>query len=114
ANVGRAIGLIDAAAALLPDEARVLELGSRFNLAAGRWEAAVQALDRLVSSGAAPPDAAERYYQAASAAEGEGQEDRALVLYSRSYARNSSYRPTLERLSAICFERHPWDNPRTP
>jgi len=110
ANVPRAIELLDAAVALLPDEARILELVSRFNLAVGRWEAAVQSLDRLVSSGAALPDAAERYYQAGVPAEAAGQEDRALTLYSRSYARNTGYRPTLERLSAICFGRDQWDN----
>jgi tetratricopeptide (TPR) repeat protein len=97
-------------AALLPDEARILELASRFNLAAGRWEPAVKALDRLASTGAPIPDAAERYYQAGAAAEAEGQGDRALTLYSRSYARNTSFRPTLERLSAICFARDHWDN----
>jgi hypothetical protein len=70
----------------------------------------VQALDRLASSGAAPADAAERYYQAGAAAEREGQVDRALVLFSRSYARNTGYRPTLERLSEICFDKDQWDN----
>ena len=88
----------------------MLDLASRFNLLAGRWEPAVQALDRLATLGAVPADAAERYYQAGAAAEAAGQVDRALVLYSRSYARNTSYRPTLERLSQICFERDQWDN----
>jgi tetratricopeptide (TPR) repeat protein len=106
----RAIELLDAAAALLPEEPRMLDLASRFNLLAGRWDAAVQALDRLASMGAAPSDAAERYYQAGDAAEAAGQVDRALVLYSRSYARNTSYRPTLERLSVICFDKDQWDN----
>jgi len=32
------------------------------------------------------------------------------MLYSRSYGRDSSFRPTLERLAAICFERRQWDN----
>ena len=88
----------------------MLDLASRFNLLAGRWEAAAQALDRLATLGAVPADAAERYHQAGAAAEAEGQIDRALVLYSRSYARNTSYRPTLERLSEICFEKDQWDN----
>jgi tetratricopeptide (TPR) repeat protein len=109
-NVSRAVELLNDAASALPDEARILELASRFNLAAGRWEQAVQALDRLASMGATIPDAAERYYQAGAAAEAAGQSDRALVLYSRSYARQTSYRPTLERLSTICFERDQWDN----
>jgi tetratricopeptide (TPR) repeat protein len=109
-NPQRAIELLDAAAALLPEEPRMLDLASRFNLLAGRWEPAVQALDRLATLGAVPADAAERYHQAGAAAEAAGQVDRALVLYSRSYARNTSYRPTLERLSQICFERDQWDN----
>jgi len=33
-----------------------------------------------------------------------------LGFYSRSYGRNSSFRPTLERLSEICFDRQQWDN----
>src|SRR5439155_230072 len=66
--------------------------------------------DRLASRGAAIADAAERYFSVAAAAEAAGQNDRALTLYSRSYGRDSSYRPTLERLSAICFERGQWDN----
>jgi tetratricopeptide (TPR) repeat protein len=110
ASPQRAIELLEAAAALLPEEPRLLDLASRFNLLAGRWEPAVQALDRLATLGAVPGDAAERYHQAGAAAEAEGQVDRALVLYSRSYARNTSYRPTLERLSEICFDRDQWDN----
>src|SRR6185436_18196074 len=95
----RALELLEAAAALLPEEPRMLDLASRFNLAAGRWEAAVQALDRLATVGAVPADAAERYHRAAVSAEAEGKVDRALILYSRSYARDTTYRPTLERLS---------------
>jgi Tfp pilus assembly protein PilF len=109
-NPQRAIELLEAAASLLPEEPRMLDLASRFNLLAGRWEPAAQALDRLATLGAVPTDAAERYHQAGAAAEAEGQVDRALVLYSRSYARNTSYRPTLERLSEICFEKDQWDN----
>jgi tetratricopeptide (TPR) repeat protein len=109
-NPQRAIELLDAAAALLPEEPRMLDLASRFNLLAGRWEPAVQALDRLATLGAVPADAAERYHQAGAAAEAQGHVDRALVLYSRSYARNTSYRPTLERLSEICFDKDQFDN----
>ena len=109
-NPQRAIELLEAAAALLPEEPRLLDLASRFNLLAGRWEPAVLALDRLATLGAVPADAAERYHQAGAAAEAQGKVDRALVLYSRSYARNTSYRPTLERLSQICFEKDQWDN----
>ena len=110
ANPQRAIELLDAAAALLPEEPRMLDLASRFNLLAGRWDVAVQALDRLATLGAVPADAAERYHRAGAAAEADGQTDRALVLYSRSYARNTGYRPTLERLSLICFDKDQWDN----
>jgi hypothetical protein len=109
-NAQRAVELLDGAAPLLPEEPRLLDLVSRFSLRAGRWEAGAQALDKLAASGAAPADAAERYHAAASAAEAEGQVDRALILYSRSYARDTSFRPTLERLSVICFERDQWDN----
>ncbi|HSZ83944.1 MAG TPA: hypothetical protein VLA14_16780 [Polyangia bacterium] len=109
-NPQRAIELLDAASTLLPEEPRMLDLASRFNLLAGRWEAAVQALDRLATLGAVPADAAERYHLAGAAAEKDGQVDRALVLYSRSYARNTGYRPTLERLSVICFDKDQWDN----
>ncbi|HTA19135.1 MAG TPA: hypothetical protein VK989_07565, partial [Polyangia bacterium] len=110
ANPQRAIELLDAASTLLPEEPRMLDLASRFNLLAGRWEAAVQALDRLATLGAVPTDAAERYHLAGASAEKDGQIDRALVLYSRSYARNTGYRPTLERLSVICFDKDQWDN----
>jgi tetratricopeptide (TPR) repeat protein len=106
----RAVELLEAAATLLPEEPRLLDLVSRFNLLAGRWEAGAQALDRLAATGAVPADAAERYHRAGAAAEAEGQVDRALVLYSRSYARDTSFRPTLERLSVICFEKDQWDN----
>jgi tetratricopeptide (TPR) repeat protein len=109
-NATRAIELLDAAAALLPEEPRMLDLASRFNLLAGRWEAAVQALDRLATLNAVPADAAERYHRAAAAAEADGKVDRALVLYSRSYARDTTFRPTLERLSEICFDKDQWDN----
>ena len=106
----RAVTLLESAARFLPDDPRLLDLGARFQLAAGNWQAAADALDRLASRGAAIAEAAERYFAVGAAAEAAGQNDRALTLYSRSYGRDSSYRPTLERLSAICFERGQWDN----
>jgi tetratricopeptide (TPR) repeat protein len=106
----RAVDLLEAAAEHLPVEPRLLELAGRFNLAVGRWEPAARALDELTATGTVLPDAAELYHRAAAAAEAEGKTDRALVLYSRSYARNSGHRPTLERLSAICFDKGQWDN----
>ncbi|HEY7372692.1 MAG TPA: hypothetical protein VIF57_11070 [Polyangia bacterium] len=106
----RAVTLLETAARFLPDDPRLLDLGARFQLAAGNWQAAADALDRLASRGASIAEAAERFFAVGAAAEAAGQHDRALVLYSRSYGRDSSYRPTLERLSAICFERAQWDN----
>jgi tetratricopeptide (TPR) repeat protein len=106
----RAVTLLESAARFLPDDPRLLDLGARFQLAAGNWQAAADALDRLAARGAAIADAAERYFAVGAAAEAAGQNDRALTLYSRSYGRDSGYRPTLERLSAICFERSQWDN----
>ena len=106
----RAVALLDDAARQLRDEPRVLDLRGRFNLAAGNWQAAAEALDQLAARSAAIPDAAERYFAVAAAAEAAGEIDRALTLYSRSYSRDGSYRPTLERLSAICFQRGQWDN----
>ena len=106
----RAVALLETAAGFLPDDPRLLDLSARFQLGAGNWQAAADALDRLASRGAAINDAAERYFAVGAAAESAGQHDRALTLYSRSYGRDSGYRPTLERLSAICFERGQWDN----
>ncbi len=106
----RAVALLDDAARHLRDEPRVLDLRGRFNLAAGNWQAAAEALDQLAARSAAIPDAAERYFAIGAAAEAAGEVDRALTLYSRSYSRDGSYRPTLERLSAICFQRGQWDN----
>jgi tetratricopeptide (TPR) repeat protein len=106
----RAVALLDDAARHLRDEPRVLDLRGRFNLAAGNWQAAAEALDQLAARSAAIPDAAERYFAVGAAAEAAGDLDRALTLYSRSYSRDGSYRPTLERLSAICFQRGQWDN----
>jgi len=106
----RAVALLEEAARHLRDEPRVLDLRGRFNLAAGNWQAAGEALDQLAARSAAIPDAAERYFAVGAAAEAAGDLDRALTLYSRSYSRDGSYRPTLERLSAICFQRGQWDN----
>ena len=106
----RAVTLLETAARHLPDEPRLADLGARFHLAAGNWQAAADALDRLAARGAPIPEAAERYFAVGAAAEAAGEHDRALTLYSRSYGRDSSYRPTLERLAAICFERGQWDN----
>ena len=106
----RAVALLDDAARHLRDEPRVLDLRGRFNLAAGNWQAAAEALDQLAARSAAIPDAAERYFAVGAAAEAAGDLDRALTLYSRSYSRDGSFRPTLERLSAICFQRGQWDN----
>jgi tetratricopeptide (TPR) repeat protein len=107
---GRAVALLEQAGRFLADDPRLLDLGARFQLAAGNWQAAADALDRLAARGAAIADAAERYFSVAAAAEAAGVHDRALTLYSRSYGRDSSYRPTLERLSAICYQRGQWDN----
>jgi tetratricopeptide (TPR) repeat protein len=106
----RAVALLADAAKHLRDEPRVLDLRARFSLGAGNWQAAAEALDQLAARGASIPDAAERYFAVGAAAEAAGEVDRALTLYSRSYSRDNSYRPTLERLSAICFERGQWDN----
>src|SRR6185312_12353535 len=106
----RAVARLDEAAKHLGDEPRVLDLRARFNLAAGNWQAAAEALDQLAARSATIPDAAERYFAVGAAAEAAGDVDRALTLYSRSYSRDGTFRPTLERLSAICFERGQWDN----
>jgi tetratricopeptide (TPR) repeat protein len=106
----RAVALLDEAATHLPQEPRLLDLGARFRLAAGQWQAAAEALDQLAARGETVADAAERYYAVGAAAEAAGEGDRALMLYSRSYARDATFRPTLERLSVICFERGQWDN----
>jgi tetratricopeptide (TPR) repeat protein len=106
----RAVQLLESAGRFLPDDPRLADLSARFQLAAGNWQAAADALDRLASRGATIAEAAERYFAVGAAAEAAGQNDRALTLYSRSYGRDSSYRPTLERLSSICFERGQWDN----
>ena len=106
----RAVTMLENAARHLPDDQRLADLGARFHLAAGNWQAAADALDRLAARGAPIAEAAERYFAVGAAAEAAGEHDRALTLYSRSYGRDSGYRPTLERLSAICYQRGQWDN----
>ena len=109
-DAGRASALLDEAATHLPNDPRLLDLGARFKLAAGQWQAAAEVLDQLAGRGESIADAAQRYHAVGAAAEEAGDVDRALTLYSRSYARDATFRPTLERLSAICFERGQWDN----
>lgn len=106
----RAVEVLDSALAFEPGNVGALDALFGAALAAGSWEKAVQALEALLASSVPISDAAQRYHQAGLAAEKAGQIDRALGLYSRSYARNPAYRPTLERLSEICFERQQWDN----
>ena len=48
----RAVTLLENAARFLPDDPRLLDLGARFQLAAGNWQAAADALDRLAARGA--------------------------------------------------------------
>jgi len=106
----RAIEVLDAALAYEPGNVGALDALFGAALGAGSWEKAAQALEALLAGSTTIGDAAQRYHQVGMAAEKAGQLDRALGLYSRSYARNPAYRPTLERLSEICFERQQWDN----
>ena len=106
----RAVALLETAAPHFRDEPRIFDLGARFNLAAGNWQAAAVALDQIGTRNAPIAGAAERYFAVGAAAEAAGEVDRALTLYSRSYSRDGAFRPTLERLSQICFERGQWDN----
>ncbi|HEY4184494.1 MAG TPA: hypothetical protein VGP07_05460 [Polyangia bacterium] len=105
----RAVEVLDAALGFQPTNADALEAMFNAALAAGAWEKAAQALEVLLAAGPLG-DAAERYFRIGRAAESGGKVDRALGFYSRSYARNSAYRPSLERLSEICFDRQQWDN----
>jgi tetratricopeptide (TPR) repeat protein len=109
-NPTRAVSLLETATPHFRDEPRIFDLGARFNLAAGNWQAAAAALDQIATRNATIAGAAERYFAVGAAAEAAGEIDRALTLYSRSYSRDNSFRPTLERLSQICFERGQWDN----
>ncbi len=106
----RAVEVLDAILALEPQSPDALDAMFGAALAAGAWERATQALEAMLSAGPAPVDTPERYHRLGLAAEKAGQLDRALSLYSRSYARNPAFRPTLERLSEVCFERQQWEN----
>ncbi|HEX2660673.1 MAG TPA: hypothetical protein VHU40_20470, partial [Polyangia bacterium] len=109
-RAARAVEVLDAALAYQPSNAGALETMYGAALGAGVWEKAAQALEALLAAHGGIADAAERYHRIGLAAEAEGKMDRALGFYSRSYGRNSAYRPTLERLSEICFDRQQWDN----
>jgi len=105
----RAVEVLDLALGYQAANTPALEAMFNAALAAGMWEKAGQALEALLST-ATVPDATERYHRVGRAAEDGGKIDRALGFYSRAYARNPSYRPSLERLSEICFDRQQWDN----
>ena len=105
----RAVEVLDVALGYQAASTPALEAMFNAALAAGLWEKAGQALEALLST-ATIPDATERYHRVGRAAEDGGKIDRALGFYSRAYARNPSYRPSLERLSEICFDRQQWDN----
>ena len=103
---GRAVSLLETAGAPLPDDPAPARSGRA--LSARRAETGRRRPTRSIGSPRAAPPSPTRpsaTSPSAAAAEAAGQHDRALTLYSRSYGRDSSYRPTLERLSAICFER---------
>jgi tetratricopeptide (TPR) repeat protein len=111
----RALALLEKARAVESADPGTLDLLFRFALAAPeaaqrKWELAAQALERLLAAGAEVIDIADRYFRIATDAEAAGRLDEALVYFSRSYARNTNHRPTLERLSFICFEKGQWDN----
>lgn len=106
----RATVVLEAATALDPDDLPSLERLTDLYFASGSWERASVALDRLMAAGAAIPQPAARYHHLGEMAEADGQPDKALALFARAYAKDSSHRPTLERLSARCFERGQWDN----
>jgi len=106
----QAVEVLEAALAFQPANVAAQEAMFRAALRAGAWEKSAQALEALLVAGNPMDDLAERYHRLGRAAEAGGKVDRALGFYSRSYARNSTYRPTLERLSEICFDRQQWDN----
>ena len=114
-NNDRALALLERARAVESSDTAALDLLFRFAMASDdptkrKWEVAAQALERLLGAGAELADAAERYFRVAADAEAAGRLDEALVYFSRSYSRNANHRPTLERLSFICFEKGQWDN----
>lgn len=106
----RAAEVLEVALALDPVEPRALRAMFEARLELGGWEAAAQALETMLTANVGVDGAADHYYRVGRAAEAMGAIDRALTFYSRSYSRMTSYRPTLERLSEICFERQQWDN----
>lgn len=111
----RALALLERAGAAESSDPAALDQLFRFALASEdpakrKWELASQALERLLAAGAEVADAADRYFRVATDAEAAGRLDEALVFFSRSYSRNANHRPTLERLSFICFEKGQWDN----
>jgi len=106
----QAVEALEAALAFQPNNVDALEAMYGSALRSGAWEKAAQAMEGLVISGGPMSDVAERYHRIGRAAESAGSVDRALGFYSRAYARNPAFRPTLERLSEICFERQQWDN----
>ena len=111
----RALALLERAGAVESSDPGPLDLLFRFALASDdpakrKWELAAQALERQLGTGTEVTDVAERYFRVAADAEAAGRLDEALVFFSRSYSRNTSHRPTLERLSFICFEKGQWDN----
>jgi tetratricopeptide (TPR) repeat protein len=111
----RALALLERAGAVESSDPEALDLLYRFALASPdpakrKWELGAQALERLLATGAEVADAADRYFRVAADAEAAGRLDEALVFFSRSYSRNTNHRPTLERLSFVCFEKGQWDN----
>ena len=114
-NNDRALALLERARAAESSDPASLDLLFRFAMASEdpakrKWELAAQALERLLAAGAEVADAADRYFRVAADAEAAGRLDEALVYFSRSYSRNANHRPTLERLSFVCFEKGQWDN----
>ncbi|HVR62689.1 MAG TPA: hypothetical protein VMU50_12370, partial [Polyangia bacterium] len=111
-QAARAVTLMESALSFFPDDIGKLDRLFEYTLAAGgaRWEQAGQALETLLAHGVGADEAAARYFRVGEAAAAAGQPHRALIFYSRCYGRDSTYRPNLERLSALCFELEQWDN----
>jgi tetratricopeptide (TPR) repeat protein len=114
-NNDRALALLERARAVESSDTAALDLLFRFAMASEdpakrKWELAAQALERLLAAGVDVADAADRYFRVAADAEAASRLDEALVYFSRSYSRNANHRPTLERLSFVCFEKGQWDN----
>ena len=84
--------------------------GARFQLGAGNWQAAADALDRLAARGAAIADAAERYFAVGAAAEAAGHTTaRSRCIRDRTGATAAIAR-RWSGCPRICFERGQWDN----